>query len=87
MKNNNKISKNNKLLALNPFLDKTEILRACSRFNKSLLNFNRKHPIILPASNKFVELMGRRLHLKYFHAGYDFIINCIRQKYWIVGGV
>lgn len=51
------INEHSKLLRLNSFLDELNILRVGGRLTNSLLTFNKKHPVIILASEKFCEIM------------------------------
>ena len=46
-----------------------------------------KHPVILPQTNHVVALHIRDTHWRTAHAGRDFVMAELRQKYWIVGGI
>ncbi|XP_035230675.1 uncharacterized protein LOC118202610 [Stegodyphus dumicola] len=76
-----------KLKFLNPFLDpSSELIRVGGRLSHSDLNFNRKHPVILPAGNKLVTLIFQYYHKRDFHVGPQALLNTVRFKYWPLGG-
>lgn len=84
---NKSISKNNKLICLNPILE-NGILRVGGRINNSTaINFSQKHPIILPASHHFTEILIKQQHYKHLHAGAQSLLAAIRSKYWIISGL
>ncbi|GFT01982.1 integrase catalytic domain-containing protein [Trichonephila clavipes] len=76
-----------KLRFLNPFIDKSEgLIRVGGRLAHSNLNFNQKHPIILPNGNKLVKLIFQYYHKRDFHVGPQALLNTVRLKYWPIGG-
>ncbi|UYV66894.1 hypothetical protein LAZ67_4003257 [Cordylochernes scorpioides] len=74
---------NSKLLSLNPFIDSSGILRVGGRLRKSNLQFNEKHPIILPHNHFVTELIVQQFHVEHLHSGLQLTLCAIRQKYWI----
>lgn len=51
------------------------------------LSYERKHPIVIPASFWFFKVYVNYLHVKYFHANKLFLLSNIRSKLWPVGCV
>ncbi len=86
LRTNRKVFKQSRLISLNPFLDNSQIIRVGGRLSNSNLTFDRKHPIILPSNHRFVELLIDYYHQKFLHAGSQFILNQIREKFWIING-
>lgn len=86
LKNNKILSKNSKLISLDPFIDNKGILRVGGRLKNSDLKYDRKHPILLPAKHCFVDLIINYYHVIFLHAGPQFVLNQIRDKFWIVNG-
>ena len=75
-----------KLIQLHPFLDEYEVLRVGGRLQHASLPFERKHPIILPAGNRFSRLLFEREHRRLLHASQLLLLSSIRQKYWPLKG-
>nr|XP_042900823.1 uncharacterized protein LOC122269859 [Parasteatoda tepidariorum] len=76
-----------KLKFLNPFIDPSDgLIRVGGRLAHSNLNFNQKHPVILPAGNKLVKLIFQYYHKRDFHVGPQALLNTVRLKYWPIGG-
>ncbi|GFX87326.1 integrase catalytic domain-containing protein [Trichonephila clavipes] len=76
-----------KLRFLNPFIDKSEgLIRVGGKLAHSNLNFNQKHPIILPNGNKLVKLIFQYYNKRDFHVGPQALLNTVRLKYWPIGG-
>ncbi|KAI5644919.1 putative peptidase (DUF1758) domain-containing protein [Phthorimaea operculella] len=82
---NNKICKNKTILKLKPFIDeKSGLLRAYGRLSHSQLNFEIKHPILLP-KDRIVSLLIDYHHRINLHTGPALLLALLRQKYWILG--
>ncbi|GBN34828.1 hypothetical protein AVEN_61683-1, partial [Araneus ventricosus] len=84
LKINKPIKTHSKLLALCPYLDGNEILRAGGRLRHAKLHENTKYPVILPKDHVVTDLIIRHYHLKYLHAGNQLVHSAIRQRYWIL---
>lgn len=80
------IKKSSSLYSLNPFLDKSGIIRVGSRLKNTNLSFDKKHPIILSAKCPFVRLYVTNIHERLFHCNKSVILTNILNKFWIVGG-
>lgn len=81
--NNRKVSKS--LIPLSPFLD-NNLIRVGGRLDKSSLDFDCKHPILLPKKDPIVDLIIDYYHRKYLHAGPQLLLSLLRQKFWIISG-
>ena len=83
LSNSSGITKNSALKTLNPFL-KDELLRVGGRISKaSCLSLEARHPIILPNSHRFTELLADYYHRKMAHINVSTVMSEIRQKYWV----
>lgn len=80
------VQKRSILSKLSPFIDINGILRVDGRLEHANINFNMKHPIILPNKGHFTQLLIDNAHKITFHGGARLTSAFIRQKYWIVGG-
>ncbi|XP_064649968.1 uncharacterized protein LOC135501660 [Lineus longissimus] len=69
---------------LDPFLDKTGLLRMKGRLQFSELSYDSKHPIILP-KGRVSYLLVRFQHFLMKHAGVTTLLTALRSNYWIVG--
>ncbi|XP_055623539.1 uncharacterized protein LOC129766968 [Toxorhynchites rutilus septentrionalis] len=67
--------------SLNPFIQ-DGILRVGGRLSHSTYCFERKHPVILPASHHFTTLLIESVHRKLLHAGPRLMIAHIRERFW-----
>lgn len=69
---------------LSPFLDDSGILRVGGRLKNSNLNFEAKHPIILPKTHPVVHLIVDHFHKTYLHAGPLQLQAALQEHYWII---
>lgn len=83
IRNSNPLSKNSKLLNLNPFLDAQNVLRVNGRLLNVQMPFNEKFPIIIPSNHRIVYLIVKLYHALTLHGGPRLTVNQIRQNYWI----
>lgn len=86
IKKGNSVPRSSKLLSLTPFLDPKGLLRVGGRLSNSQLEYENKHPIILPAKHIFTEMLIKYYHYKFLHAGPQFLLTQIRNKFWIING-
>ena len=70
---------------MNPFLDEKSIFGVCGRIRKSTLEYELKHPVLLPREGHITSVIMRCYHEKVAYAGREIIINKLRsQGYWII---
>ncbi|XP_067944858.1 uncharacterized protein [Watersipora subatra] len=87
IKSGQRLSKKHTLSKLNPFVDETGILRVGGRLqNSQSLNYQEKHPIILPRDAHIASLIVRHYHDSTHHQGRTYTLSAIRNAgYWIIG--
>ncbi|GFW61081.1 integrase catalytic domain-containing protein [Trichonephila clavipes] len=73
------------LRSLHPFIDEHGLVRVGGRLQNSQLQFNSKHPIILPSQHSISELLIKEQHIAHLHAGPTLLAHVLRQSHWIVG--
>jgi len=61
-----------------------ELLRVRTKLIHSRQAEGFRYPILLPSGHPFVILMIRWYHLKYYHAGAQFLMNKIRERFWLL---
>lgn len=83
---NKNISPSSKLYSLAPFMDPTNLIRVGGRLENSCLDFEAKHPIILPKLHPLTQALIMESHQKLLHAGPQCLLASIRQQYWPLGG-
>jgi hypothetical protein len=84
LKSKQQLNRNSKLLKLQPFIDKMDILRVKGRLDNSEMSYGESHPIILERG-WLAKLIVREVHQTMKHAGIDTILATVRKKYWIIG--
>lgn len=72
------------LIRLQPFLDDNGLLRVGGRLVNSSLNYSAKHPLLLPHSQHFTNMVVDYYHVKYLHAGPSALMSLIREQFWIL---
>ncbi|XP_071577734.1 uncharacterized protein [Temnothorax nylanderi] len=78
-----RISKGSKLLPLNPFIDKTGLIRVGGRLRHSAFPDDKKHPVVL-AAHPLVAALIRDTHISALHAGPQFTLHLLRENYCIL---
>ena len=73
------------LSSSNPFIDERGILRVGGHLDKSNLNTECKHPIILPKKHALSKMIINWYHSKVAHCGRGITMNAVRTAgYWVV---
>ncbi|XP_071057316.1 uncharacterized protein [Onthophagus taurus] len=80
------LEKHHKLLSLNPFVDKIGLLRVGGRLTYANLEYDKRHPIILPARHWLTKLLFIREHKKLLHVGPQQLLYSVREKFWPISG-
>ncbi|GFR05940.1 integrase catalytic domain-containing protein [Trichonephila clavata] len=81
LEENKNLPKDSKIRDLNPFLNEKGILRISGRLQQSTLSYHEKHPILIPAKNRFTELLVKDAHEKMLHSGVADTLIQVREKY------
>lgn len=74
------------LISLDPLMDEHGVLRVGGRLQNSSLDYNAKHPIILPKQHPLSISLINYFHQKYMHCGPSSLLANIRLQYWPIGG-
>ena len=61
-------------------------MKCRGRINNSSLQPESKHPILLPLSHPFVELLIRQTHERVKHSAVNNTLATIRERFWILRG-
>ena len=83
MQSSKKIPKSSSIHALEPLLDGHNILCVGCRLASAPIQFERKHPMILPRSHHVSELVIKHLHETTVHAGTEYVLSHLSGRYWI----
>lgn len=86
IRNNSSKTTKMRLWNLNPFLDRNDLLRVGGRLSFAEINYNEKHPFILPKNSHFSKLLILDSHHATLHGGIQLTVSNLRQNYWILGG-
>ena len=71
---------------LHPLVDDKGILRVGERLENALIEYEEKHPIILPYRNRVTDLIILQHHQQAGHLGQEYVLSSLRQLYWIIKG-
>jgi hypothetical protein len=75
------------LKSLQPFMDSTGLMRVGGRLQNSYLEYEAKHPILLPKQHPVTQSIIMHYHVQFLHAGPQCLLANIRQRYWPIGGI
>ncbi|KAJ8031579.1 hypothetical protein HOLleu_24812 [Holothuria leucospilota] len=82
-----KLTKGNKLMTLNPYVDCEGILRVGGRLQHAQLSKRAMHPAILPKGHHVTGLIINHYHLQCNHQGRHITLGTLRNEgYWVIGG-
>ena len=62
------------------------VLRVGGRLSKAPLDFDARHPIILPADSWFTRLIIAHYHELVGHSGINHTFAALREKFWVLKG-
>ena len=68
------------------FEDPRGIWRCGGRLHNANLSYETLHPILLPTTHHFTQLVVRRAHNRVFHNGIKETLTELRTRYWVVKG-
>lgn len=74
------------LASLSPFVDSTGLIRVGGRLQNTHLNYQAKHPLLLPKNCNLSVILCRYYHLLAAHAGSNLSVGLLRAKFWITSG-
>ena len=78
------ILKSSPLYKLNPIVV-DGVMRVGGRLDRAYLDFDVKHPIVLPGDHHLTDLIIQDVHFRIVgHLGVDATLNQIRKNYWII---
>lgn len=72
-----------KLESLRPIIDEEELLRLGGRLDRSEIDYEMRHPYIIPHDSRLAHLIMDYAHRQTKHGGVQVMMQYIRQKYWI----
>lgn len=77
------LPENSRILPLNPILDGDGIVRVGGRLNRSELDYEAKHPAIIPNGSDLARMFLDYAHRMTMHGGVQVSTHFIRRSYWI----
>lgn len=83
LSNNRPLPEKSKLEAMDPKMDNMGLLRLGGRLDRSELDYEMKHPFIIPHDSQLAQLIMNYAHRQTHHGGVQVMTQFIRQKYWI----
>lgn len=69
---------------LNPFLDHSGVLRVGGRLSRSELDYETKHPALLPRKHRLTILIIQSVHNDNLHPGLQALQFLLLQNFWIL---
>lgn len=78
------VQTNSKITTLNPFLNKYRILRVEGRLRNSKLQYEHKHPMLLPSEHTLTRMIVIHEHERQMHAGSTGTLAAVRSRFWII---
>ncbi|XP_044779823.1 uncharacterized protein LOC123327468 [Drosophila simulans] len=81
-----RVSSSSPISSLSPFLDQFGLLRVGGCLRNSSLDFDGRHPKILPRSHPVTLAIISHYHESNLHAGPRALLGAIRSQYWPIGG-
>ncbi|XP_061719287.1 uncharacterized protein LOC133526611 [Cydia pomonella] len=69
---------------LSPFMDDAGLLRVGGRLSRASLDFDVKHPLLLPRDNRLTFLLIDDYHKPFMHPGIQTLHNLLAQHFWIM---
>jgi hypothetical protein len=86
LRDSKSLPKRSPIRKFDPFFDKQiQVVRVGGRLKHSNLDFNHKHPILLPKCH-LAEVIARETHQLNLHSGQRATLSFIMQRYWILHG-
>ena len=86
LKKGDKLKRSSCLFVFDPQLDEQGLMRVGGRLSRSRLPWESQHPVILPRSHRYVEMMVQRVHLDTLHGGTEMMSAELRKRFWILKG-
>ncbi|XP_071053632.1 uncharacterized protein [Onthophagus taurus] len=80
------IQRSSPLYKLTPFLDGEGFLRVTGRLRFASLDWDEKHPLILPKESRITSLVIDSHRRGTLHGGTQLTLSSLRRRFWIVGG-
>jgi hypothetical protein len=80
-----RLRKKSQLTSFTPQMDDLGIIRVGGRLHSANIDYDQKHPMLLPKSAWLTQLVIKDAHCKTLHGGPPLMLNYIRAKFCIPG--
>uniref|UniRef100_A0A2S2R538 Integrase catalytic domain-containing protein n=1 Tax=Sipha flava TaxID=143950 RepID=A0A2S2R538_9HEMI len=80
------VNSNSRLKRLNPFIDTVGLIRVGGKLNYLVASEEKKHPVVLPSTDKIVKIIFEQTHLELLHIGPQGLLENIQLLYWPLCG-
>jgi len=74
------------LAQLAPYVDQAGLIRVGGRLKYSTLDYDAKHPILLPQRCHLTKLIIQHYHQLLLHGGARIVLSMITRRFWIISG-
>lgn len=81
----NQIPPKSTLATFAPMIDEHGCIRMRGRIEHADLEFDQKHPYILPAKSPLARRLMEEAHINTLHGGVQVCMQYLRERYWITG--
>ena len=86
LKSQQAVRRSSSTYRLSPMIRDDDLLCIEGRLRNSNLSASSKHQVILPSKHPVTSLIIDYFHQQSGHAGREFVLSLIREKYWIISG-
>lgn len=83
LEQNKRLPEKSKLEPLKPILDNRGVMRVGGRLDQANIDYEMKHPAIIPKNSRLAWLLMDLSHRTNHHGGAQVAMQHLRQKYWI----
>jgi len=84
---NEALPRSNRLGRLTPFVDgEDSLLRVGGRLRHKNLEYDFKHPLVLPRKSALTSLVVDDAHRRTLHGGVQLVLATLRRRFWVIGG-
>jgi Integrase zinc binding domain len=80
------ISSRSSIKCLTPYVDGEGLVRVGGRLENAPLDYDCRHPIVLPADQRLTHLVIWDYHVRNFHVKTERLLCDLLSKYWITSG-
>ncbi|XP_041633394.1 uncharacterized protein [Drosophila kikkawai] len=80
------IKASSSIASLSPIIDELGLLRVGGRLKNSALDYEARHPLILPRQHPVTRAIILHFHRRNLHSGPRSLLASIRQQFWPIGG-